>query len=431
MDIAGLLGLAPGGEIRWGLERIQTLLAGVGEPQRAFAAVHVAGTNGKGSVAALAASVLAERGYRVGLYTSPHLVDFRERIVVGGAPVDEPVLAEAAARLAPSVRATGATFFEATTALAFLCFAESGVDLAVVEVGLGGRLDATNVVQPLGAAITNVAWDHADYLGPTLEAIAREKAGILKAAVPASVGPVHASLEAVFREVADAVGAHVRVLREWADVSETQTGLDGTQFRYASPARPAGLALRTPLPGLHQVWNASLAAMLLDRLPPPFRPEDGELARGFASVRWPGRLQVERLADGVWVFDVAHNPAGVQALAAAISTLPLPRPLVLLLAILGDKPWSEMLPPLLRHADEAFFTVAPSSPVSRRWDPAAAAAAASAFAPAVELDFERALMLSRAAAGAGTVLVTGSCYTVGDAMRCLGVPTLLASVAAG
>lgn len=430
MDIDGLLGLAPGGEIRWGLERIRALLAAAGQPHRAFAAVHVAGTNGKGSVAALVASVLAERGRRVGLYTSPHLVDFRERIVVGGAPVDDLVVTEAARRLAPAVRATGATFFEATTALAFLCFAETGVDVAVVEVGLGGRLDATNVVQPLGAAITNVAWDHAEYLGPTLEAIAREKAGILKSGVPASVGPLDAALEPVFRDVADSVGAHLLFLRQWAEVSEMRTALGGTRFRYASPARPAGLELRTPLPGLHQAWNASVAAMLLDRLPPPFRPGDDELVRGFASVRWPGRLQVERLPDGVWAFDVAHNPAGVQALAAAIQALPLPRPLVLLLAILGDKPWHVMLPPLLRLSDAVFFSVAPSSPASRRWDPAAAAAACG-FAPTVEPDFERALALARAAAGTGTVLVTGSCYTVGDAMRCLGVPTLLASVAAG
>ncbi|MGH7544856.1 MAG: bifunctional folylpolyglutamate synthase/dihydrofolate synthase, partial [Gemmatimonadota bacterium] len=132
------------------------MLAAVGDPQRAFASVHIAGTNGKGSVAALIASALSEGAHRVGLYTSPHLVEFRERIVVAGVPVDEETLARAAARLAPTVDAAGATFFEATTALAFLCFADAGVDVAVVEVGLGGRLDATNVLEPLGAAITNV-----------------------------------------------------------------------------------------------------------------------------------------------------------------------------------------------------------------------------------------------------------------------------------
>ena len=429
MDWLPLLGLRPGTGIRWGLDRIAAILGSVGDPHRAFAAVHVAGTNGKGSVAALVASVLAERGHRVGLYTSPHLVDMRERILVGGAPVDELALAAAAERLAPAIAATGATFFEGTTALAFLCFAEAGVEVAVVEVGLGGRLDATNVVEPLGAAVTGVAWDHADYLGDTLEAIAREKAGIWKRGVPASVGRIAPELEPVFREAAAARGAPLVLLREWAAVAGAATGLDGTRLRYASPARPAGLWLHTPLPGMHQVWNAALAAMVCDRLPEPFRPEDAELARGFAGVRWPGRLQVERMPDGVWVFDVAHNPAGVEALAASLAHLPLPRPLVLLVAILGDKPWREMLPPLLRVADDAVFTLAPSAPEDRRWSPHAAAAACG-VGVTVEPDFERALARARARAGTGTVCVTGSCYTVGDAMRALGCPTLQPSVAA-
>lgn len=430
MDLTGWPGFQPRPGIRWGLERVRALLASVGDPQRAFASVHVAGTNGKGSVAALVASVLSERGHRVGLYTSPHLVDFRERIVVGGVPVDEETLGRGAARLSRAAADAGATFFEATTALAFLCFAGAGVEVAVVEVGLGGRLDATNVLEPLGAAITNVAWDHAEYLGSSLAAIAREKAGILKAGAPGSVGLVGPELEPVFRAAAHERGAVLRFLREWADLSEMETGLDGTRVRYASAARPGGLRLHTPLPGMHQAWNAALAAMALDRLPEPFRPEDAELLRGFSAVRWPGRLQVERGPDGVWVFDVAHNPAGVETLAAAVAALPLPRPLVLLVAILGDKAWAEMLPPLLRLADAAFFSLAPSAPAQRRWDPRAAAAS-SGFAPVVEPDFDRALAAARAAAGPGTVLVTGSCYTVGDAMRALGVSTLQPSATAG
>jgi dihydrofolate synthase/folylpolyglutamate synthase len=430
VDLTAWLGVRPQPGIRWGLGRVRTLLSAVGDPQRAFAAVHVAGTNGKGSVAALIASVLTERGHRTGLYTSPHLVEFRERIVVGGVPVDEETIARDAARLAPTVAETGATFFEATTALAFLCFAEAAVEVAVVEVGLGGRLDATNVLQPLGSTITNVAWDHAEYLGSSLSAIAREKAGILKAGTPASVGLVGPELEPVFRSAAAERGARLAFLREWASLEGLETGLEGTRLRYASPARPGGLALRTPLPGMHQAWNAALAAMTLDRLPQPFRPDDEELRRGFAAVRWPGRLQVERTPEGAWVFDVAHNPAGVEALAAAIGALPLPRPLVVLVAILGDKPWAEMLPPLLRLADASFFSMAPSAPLDRRWD-AAAAARSSGLAPAVELDFERALARARAAAGTGTVLVTGSCYTVGDAMRLLGFSTLQPSATAG
>jgi dihydrofolate synthase/folylpolyglutamate synthase len=392
--------------------------------------VHIAGTNGKGSVAAFVATVLAERGHAVGLYTSPHLVEFRERILIRGLPVGEERLEAAAARLAPAVREVGATFFEATTALAFLCFAEAGVEVAVVEVGLGGRLDATNVLEPIATVITNVAFDHADYLGASLAGIAREKAGILKRSVPGSVGPAGADLEPVFRAVARATGARLGFLREWAQLSNLETGLEGTRLCYASSLRPSGLMLRTPLPGLHQAWNAGLALMALERLPDAFRPDCEQITRGFASVRWPGRLQVERLPDGVWVFDVAHNPAGVEALAAAVASLPLPRPLVLLVAILGDKPWAEMLPPLLRLADCAFFSLASSAPAERRWDPRVAARS-TGFAPIVEPDFERALARARAAAGAGTVLVTGSCYTVGDAMHALGVSTLQPSATAG
>src|SRR5690606_5675739 len=174
------------GGIRWGLERTEELLAGVGDPHRHFRSVLIGGTNGKGSVAALCDSVLREAaGGRIGLYTSPHLVSFSERIRVDGVPVADDVLAAAAARLRASIERTGASFFEATTAMALLAFADAGVEMAVVEVGLGGRLDATNLLTPLVTAVTNVARDHEEYLGDDLAGIAREKGGIFKEGVPA------------------------------------------------------------------------------------------------------------------------------------------------------------------------------------------------------------------------------------------------------
>src|ERR1700741_4406771 len=180
----------PAGGIRWGLERTQELLAGVGDPHRRFRTIHVAGTNGKGSASALCDAALraAHPGLTVGLYTSPHLVSFAERIRIGGRPAERELLLTCEARLREAIERSGATFFEATTAIAFLCFAEAGVDVAVVEVGLGGRVDATNVVAPDAVAVTNIARDHVEYLGDSLEEIAAEKAGTFKPGVPAVTG---------------------------------------------------------------------------------------------------------------------------------------------------------------------------------------------------------------------------------------------------
>src|SRR5215218_5504524 len=210
----GWLFSRPTGGIRWGLERTGELLAEVGDPHRTFRSLHVAGTNGKGSVSALCDAALraADTPRRIGLYTSPHLVSFDERIRIDGRPVDRELLLACEARLRPAIERTGATFFEATTAIAFLCFAEAGVDLAVVEVGLGGRLDSTNVITPLASAITNIARDHTEYLGDSIEEIAFEKAGILKPGVPAVTGETAPGALAVLQRRAEEVGAPLTVL---------------------------------------------------------------------------------------------------------------------------------------------------------------------------------------------------------------------------
>lgn len=411
------------GGIRWGLERTEALLAGAGNPHRRFRALHVGGTNGKGSVSALAESALrtAHPGRLTGLYTSPHLVSFAERIRIGGRPVDAALLAAAEAELRSAVEASGATFFEAATALAFLCFQRAGVDVAVVEVGLGGRLDATNVLDPLATAVTHVALDHAEYLGDSLDGIAAEKAGIFKAGVPALVGERDPGLLAVFRRRAAEVGAPLAVLDDVASVDDVRVSPEGTRFRLRS-RRWGTHDLAIPLVGAHQARNAALAAELLGLLPDGLRPPFGAVEAGFSAVRWPGRMQVERIRGTTWVFDVAHNPDGARALASALDALELPRPLVIVAAILADKAWDAMLPPLLSAVDAAIFTVAPSAPADRRWDPAAAAEALAADLPLrVVPDFEAALMRAETLAPHGTVLVAGSVHTVGDALAVLGV----------
>ncbi len=407
------------GGIRWGLERTERLLASVGDPHRAFRTIHVGGTNGKGSVSATIAAVLRRcDGGPIGLYTSPHLCTFRERIQIEGEPVSEAALLSAATRLWPAVEAERPSFFEATTALAFLVLAEAGVSAAVVEVGLGGRLDATNVIAPAVVALTNVAMDHAQYLGETPLAVAGEKAGIIKPGVPVVTAEPPGPVRALFQARAAQLGAPFEAV-ERESLREVVVTEQGTRFQVETSAW-GPLSLATPLAGEHQAMNAALAVRALERLPEPLRPRRDAVLAGVPDVYWPGRLQVEIIEGRHWVFDVAHNTAGVQALVSTLDALAPPRPLVLVVGILGDKEWGSMLPPLFAAADHVVLTDPPSAPAERRWDAAAALAAVAAPAAEVVPDFASALARARGRAGTGSVLVTGSFHTVGDALALLG-----------
>lgn len=407
------------GGIRWGLERTQRLLAAVGDPHLAYRTIHVGGTNGKGSVAATLASVLGQTGALTGLYTSPHLCTFRERIQIGGVPIGEEQLVAAASRLWPHIEEEGPSFFEATTAIAFLALAEAGVEVAVVEVGLGGRLDATNVVRPDVVALTNVALDHAQYLGDTIAGVAREKAGIIKPGVPVVTAEPEGEAREIFVRRAAEAGAPLTVL-EADEPRAVRVSVEGTGFRLPS-AVWGELELFTPLIGTHQAMNAALAVRALERLSPEHRPTRADVVEGVARVRWPGRAQILHHEGRTWVLDVAHNPAGVAALAGTLRALPLPRPVTVVVGILGDKDWSAMLPPLVRGADHAVLTSPPTAPAHRRWDPYEALRAAPGVAAEVVPDFLAALAQAVEWAGpAGTVVVTGSFHTVGDALIALG-----------
>jgi dihydrofolate synthase/folylpolyglutamate synthase len=388
--------------IKFGLDTTRALLRSVGEPQRVFPSVHVGGTNGKGSACTLVAEALAEAGFRVGLYTSPHLVSFRERMRVDGEPISEAAVAMWTGRLRPEIERLGATFFEATTAIAFADFAARGAEIAVVEVGLGGRLDSTNVLVPLVSGVTHVALDHQKYLGDTLEAIAREKAGIAKPGTPFVIGePDRRLAEVLARAAVDESGARPSDIRV-VPARRTWTG-------------PLGLA------GPHQRKNAAFAAAMLEQLPRPWRPRSEEVEAAFARARVPGRLD----RRGRWLFDVAHNPDGVDALVAALRADPPRGPVHGLVSILGDKDWPEMLVRLDAVVDVGILTVAPSAD-ARRWDlgwldgwlrrrDRPPARGEWHLVP----DFRAAL--DRVQAGAGTVLVTGSFHTVGDVMTAVGM----------
>ena len=406
------------GGIRWGLERTQRLLASVGDPHRALRVVHIGGTNGKGSVAAHVDGILRRAGHRTGLYSSPHLCTFRERIRIGDAAISEAALLRAAEKLWPAIEKEEPSFFEATTALAFLAFADAGVEVAVVEVGLGGRLDSTNVVTPEVVVLTNVSLDHVQLLGPTIEAVAREKAGIIKAGVPVVTGEVQGAAADVFAGQARAANAPLRTV-DAAGVVDVSTDADGTAFTLHGTGW-GELRLRTPLAGRHQALNAALAVHALD-LATAMRPDAAAVVDGMAAVRWPGRLQIEQAAQVTWIFDVAHNVAGVEALVGALHDLPLPRPLVALVGVLGDKDWRNMLAPLHAAVDHVVLTVPPTAPEDRRWDPAEALAAAPSERAEIQPSFKLALERARALAlaGGGAVLVTGSFHTVGDALAAL------------
>jgi dihydrofolate synthase / folylpolyglutamate synthase len=407
------------GGIRWGLERTRRLLAGVGDPHRSYRVLHIGGTNGKGSVAAHLESVLRRDGRHVALYSSPHLCTFRERIRIDGRAIGEDALLSAAQQLWPAIRREQPSFFEATTVIALLAMAEAGVDTAVVEVGLGGRLDSTNVVEPDVVVLTNVSLDHVQLLGPTVAHVAREKAGIIKGA-PVITGETGEVALDLFRAAARTAGAPLHELAP-ADLRDVTVALDGTHFTLGNT--PWGdLALSTPLLGHHQAVNAALAVLALGALPDR-RPATEAVITGLRQTRWAGRLQLERIQGVTWLFDVAHNVAGVEAAVSALAALPLARPLTAVVGVLGDKDWVNMLTPLCSAAAHVLLTAPPTAPPERRWDPEQVLREVPCEHAETVSDFLGALDLAqqRAAAAGGTVLVTGSFHTVGDALAAFGL----------
>ena len=362
------------------------LLEALGHPEHEFAVVHVGGTNGKGSVSALVYSALLEAGHSVALYSSPHLVDIRERMVVNGRPIAPDAFARWTSVLRETIETAGASFFEATTAVAFAHFAAMHADVAIVEVGLGGRLDSTNVVDPLLSVVTLISRDHEEYLGDSLDGIAREKGGIAKAGRPFLIGEEDPVLVRVLESVAGDRRATPIVI----PAGETYAG-----------------ALR--LMGEHQRRNAAVAEHVLANLPAEWRPPHAATERGFARTILPGRFDCR----GKWIFDVAHNPGGMEIVARTLGETRAVRPLHALVGVLGDKDWVGMIETVIGAVDRVWITTPESAPVGRRWD---LDAVRERFSGSVMVEPSFALALEQVQLGAGTVLVTGSCHTVGDAM---------------
>jgi dihydrofolate synthase/folylpolyglutamate synthase len=399
-----------------GLDRVEAFLHSLGDPHRALRTIHVAGTNGKGSVCAMLEATLRAKGMRVAKYTSPHLVDFRERFIINDAPVAPERIVAFVERWTPEVERLHATFFEATTAMAFSFFAEERVDVAVIETGLGGRLDATNVITPLVAGVTTIGIDHVEYLGATREEIAYEKAGIFKRDVPAVIGDPDPAIRALLaRHAREHGAAPVRIVYDEGGPSDVRVHASGTSFGLSACGQH--VALSVPLLGAHQAANAAVAVAMLEALPDALKPTVAELTRGFTRVRLPGRFQ----RWGKYIFDVAHNPDGAMMLSNTLAAIGPTRPVVAVLSVLSDKDWRGIMDALSPVVDEFVLTSAPTSPPSRAWnlpDPLAYARKRGWKAELLR-DFDRALV--RAAEKGTTVLVTGSFHTVGDAMERLEV----------
>ncbi|XXF75779.1 bifunctional folylpolyglutamate synthase/dihydrofolate synthase [Myxococcaceae bacterium GXIMD 01537] len=405
-----LAALNPSG-IKLGLERVREALEALGHPERRYPVLHVAGTNGKGSTCAFSAAALRAAGHRVGLYTSPHLVRVHERFNVDGRDISGEVLAQRVREVLeryPAAQAEPLTYFEFGTVLALWHFAQEAVDVAVLEVGLGGRLDATSACEPLVTAITPVSFDHMEYLGHTLAAIAGEKAGILKPGVPVVVARQEPEALAAIERAAERLGAPV--VLEGRDFA-VEEGAGGA-LRYRGP-RGAVEGLTLSLRGPHQRQNAAVALACLGELGARGVAMSGEAARkGLSSARWPGRLE-EVGGQPPVLLDGAHNPAGVEVLLEGLRTLYPGRRVHCVFGVVADKDRAPMMRALFPTCASVHLTpldTPRSLPPERYVDEARALCPDATVHGSLDDAFQAAL------ARAGTqdvVLFTGSLFLVG------------------
>ncbi len=370
------LHVAPGQPRRkFRLEEMRTLVAALGHPEQRFRSVLIAGTNGKGSTSATLASILLAAGYRSGLYTSPHLDRVNERIRIAGTPISDADFArlyfrvdDCAGQLIRDGQLPGyPSFFETLTALAFSAFAEAEIDLAVLEVGMGGRLDATNVVEPLVSVITDISLDHMEWLGNTIPEIAREKAGILRPNGTLVTLPQHPEANQAIGEVAVGLGVRGVNAAEYVPPFAGDHHVESSILRNRYPLTVMGQTIQvdSPLAGAHQRRNLALAIAAAVELTENhgFRIASAHIEAGIRQTRWPGRL--ERIAvpgKAELILDVAHNPAGAWALRAALSSLDdeLPRRKVLVFGCMQDKAYEEMAQILFPIFDLVVATPVPS-----------------------------------------------------------------------
>jgi dihydrofolate synthase/folylpolyglutamate synthase len=408
--------------MKLGLDTIGRLAEALGHPERGYPVVHIAGTNGKGSVAAMMSAALTEAGHRVGLYTSPHLVRVEERAAVDGRSVDAADFDKALAAVRGTATALAAehppTYFEVTTAISFEVFRRAGVDAAIVEVGLGGRYDATNIVVPAVTVITSIDFDHEAQLGTTLAAIATEKAGIIKPGVPVVVGPLPEDASTIVRDAASAADAPLEFV---ADACRVTIGspLDGRFDALFHTERGEYGPVRLGLRGRHQVQNAAVAVLALERC-----DEAGmhvtrvAMEKGLSEARWPARLDLIQLGPRSLLVDGAHNPAGARTLATYLHET-YPEGLPVVFGVMADKAVAPMLSAIASVARPLVLTRAPGR---RGADPETLAPIARAIpqGPAIVIEADVGRALDAAWQHGATIAVAGSLYLAGDVLSRVG-----------
>jgi dihydrofolate synthase / folylpolyglutamate synthase len=427
---------------KFDLDLMRVFAAGLGNPQKSFPSVLIAGTNGKGSTSATLSSILTAAGYRTGLYTSPHLSRINERVQIDGVQISDDDFArlyfhidEVAQSLVREGRLPHhPSFFEIVTALGFLYFAEQKIDIAVLEVGLGGRLDATNIVEPVVSIITDIALDHQDYLGNTIAEIAREKAGILRERGTLVTLPQHPEANQSIGEVAVALGVHaINAAPYVPGMPETKPGLPVNRYTVMLGGEP--LKVDSPLLGAHQQRNLALAIATAEELRNPtgydldksnrlsYKMTNQQIEAGVRNTRWPGRLELIPSTDGAsQLLDVAHNPAGAWTLRAAIARLPEEQPRTLIFSCLRDKDVREMMQILLplfdssadRPQDHILLAPIENNPRAASVEQLTAAAAELNIPAQAVSTLPDALAQAKVLTPRdGIIIVTGSLYLVG------------------
>jgi dihydrofolate synthase/folylpolyglutamate synthase len=420
--------------IKFGLDNISRLVSELGNPHKLFHTLHVGGTNGKGSTSAIAASILQAAGFNVGLFTSPHLISFTERIRINGAEITERDvvgLAEEVRDVASRIDDFSPTFFEVVTAMALLYFSRQKIDIAVMEVGMGGRLDATNIISPDVCVITQISYDHMEFLGKTLREIAQEKAGIIKKGIP--VVTAHQEPEAMDVIKTKAKKNDAELYTYESDFSSVPSSEDtsGIHFDYHD-AHIRIDDLYLPLAGVHQMQNASVAIKAVSLISQPMT--DRFIKEGLEKTKWPGRLECIH-HDPPVLIDGAHNPAAAAVLSQALQNIFLKtyKRIILILGIMGDKDIAGILKPLLPLASDSILT-RPS--YTRAASPETLARIAESMGysnvhtahtvkDALEMGMKDARNFQL---GSALIVVTGSFYTIGEAKEVLGQTGILTTL---
>ena len=397
--------------MRMGLGAITELLLQLGNPRNSYKTILIAGTNGKGSTAAMIASILHSSGYKVGLYTSPHLIDVRERIVINGEKIPWKAFNQIIADVKDKMKQP-LTYFEFLTAVAFVYFQRQQVDIAVLEVGLGGRLDATNVCQPLVSVITNIAFDHTAYLGNSLEAIAREKAGIIKQNGACITAVKQKSVLKIIKNICLRRKAKLYCLGSDIKIKRQRDGFFTYQGLYRNLYN-----LTIPLRGEHQLSNAALALAAIEFSEKTgFKFNDAAIHTGLKNTHWEARLEILQ-NNPLFLIDGAHNPAGINVLCQALKNIFLYRRLILIFGALDDKDYKRMLKKIVPLAPKIILTklqTKRAAPVDDMWK----IVAKMGYSAIVTEDVDQAIGLAQTIAGEKDLIcATGSFYLVGEVKR--------------